>query len=192
MQLKDNDMILLSIQNENQIGISQGFIKTISNDKRTFVLMLDKNLDSKDNNCLFRIDKVNYRSSICQNYSNLIKLMEPTEHAAKLRELIIERRKPTFERALSKQYILKVKTFLKSLNQNQQLASIKVCLELKIFYLCLLFFLLRVLWLMIIFLSKDTLELVIIRIKSFITTKEFVFRKNINDCSIDCSFGKIR
>ena len=125
--LKENDMILLSIQNENQIGISQGFIKSISSDKCSFLLLLDKTLDAKKNKFnLFRVDKINYRSSICSNYSNLMKLMEPTSHAAKLREIIIDRKRPSFEKALPRESILKVKPFFKNLNKCQQLASIKV------------------------------------------------------------------
>jgi hypothetical protein len=57
--------------------------------------------------------------------------MEPTEHCAKLRELIIDRKKPSFETSLSKQDILKTKPFFKQMNHNQQLASIKVCYSIK-------------------------------------------------------------
>jgi hypothetical protein len=119
-------MILLSIQNGNQIGISQGFIKSIWNDKCNFILLLDKALDFKNNvPNLFRIDKINYRSSICLNYSNLMKLIEPNEHAAKLREIIIDKKKPEYEKSLPKDYILKMKPYFKNLNKHQQFSIVK-------------------------------------------------------------------
>lgn len=120
-------MILLSLQSENQIGISQGFIKAISNYHDTYVLLLDKNLDLKKyKHSVFRLDKINYRSAICLNYTNLMKLMDSNEYSTNLREFIIDKKQPTFESGLNKDIVLKTKHLLKDLNKNQQLAVIKV------------------------------------------------------------------
>ena len=122
-------MILLSSQTKNLIGISQGFIKSISNDGSKFSLLLDKDLAQCNEKShflkdFFRIDKINFRSQITLNYTNLARLM--SVDSSRLRKLIIEKIKPTFEPTLPKNYVLKNKSILKKLNSNQQAAVIKV------------------------------------------------------------------
>ena len=140
--LKENDMILLSSVTLNLIGIAQGFIKSINHNKSTFHLTLDKDIQaylksnisnhSKSTNTqlqinkhLFRIDKLNHRSSITLNYTNLSKLMIPNERCERLRSFIIDKRMPEFETSLSKQSILKTKNYFKKLNTSQQAAILK-------------------------------------------------------------------
>jgi len=123
--LKANDMILLTSQTDNLVGIAQGFIRAISGNNTVFSLLVDKNLAlskiSKDH--LFRIEKINFRSAIQLNYTNLGKLMD-VKHAA-LRSFIIDRVAPEFDSSLSKQNILKTKSLFKNLNQSQQAAILK-------------------------------------------------------------------
>lgn len=96
--------------------------------------MLDKNLYnqySKSNykDHLFRIDKINFRSAISLNYSNLSRLMNNTEISNKLRSYIIDKSLPTFEKLLPKQIILKNKSIFRTLNQSQQSSILKVILR---------------------------------------------------------------
>lgn len=119
-------MILLSSQTDEQIGIAQGFIRSIRSDHTAFTLLIDKNLalfkTSKDH--LFRIEKINYRSAIQLNYTNLGNLM--TQKHGNLRSYIIDRVPPEFEKVLPKQDVLKTKSLFKNLNQSQQAAILKV------------------------------------------------------------------
>jgi len=127
--LKENDMILLSSQTDNLIGISQGFIQTIKNNNTMFSLLLDKNLAANsfkvNSEHLFRIDKINFRSSTCLNYTNLSRLFIPSEMSAKLRSWIIDKKTPTFQATLPKQDILRTKELFKKLNQSQKAAILK-------------------------------------------------------------------
>jgi hypothetical protein len=108
----------------------KGFIKSIKTDKKSFSLLLDKNLNSQ--NCkhykdhLFRIDKINFRSAISLNYSNLSRLMNNNERSNKLRSYIIDKATPSFEKLLPKQIILKNKSIFRTLNQSQQSSILKV------------------------------------------------------------------
>jgi hypothetical protein len=54
-----------------------------------------------------------------------MKLIEPNEHAAKLREIIIDKKKPEYEKSLPKDYILKMKPYFKNLNKHQQFSIVK-------------------------------------------------------------------
>lgn len=87
---------------------------------------MDKNLAQTPSflNHLFRIDKINFRSAIQLNYTNLARLMSPAQ--TKLRSFVVDKRQPTFEERLNKQYIVENKQLLKKLNQSQQAAIIKV------------------------------------------------------------------
>ena len=138
MHLKENDMILLSSLTDNQVGISQGFIKSINNSKTVFSLLIDKNLSSFNskyhNDHLFRIDKINFRSSLTLNYTNLARLMNNDKKSERLRSFIINKAMPEFETVLPKQAILKTKNLFKKLNQSQHKAILKVLL---FFYLSL-------------------------------------------------------
>jgi hypothetical protein len=124
-------MILLSSQTENLIGVAQGFIKSIRNNNKIFLLSVDKNLAStyfkSSREHLFRIEKTNYRSAICLNYTNLARLMN--EKYSNLRSYIIDKNAPVFDKSLSKNNILKTKALFKGLNQSQQAAIIKVSLH---------------------------------------------------------------
>jgi len=123
--LKENDMILLTSQTDDMVGIAQGFIRSISGNNMQFTLLVDKNLAlckiNKDH--LFRIDKINFRSAIQLNYTNLGKLMDVKYSA--LRSYIIDRAAPEFDPSLPKQNILKTKSLFKNLNQSQQAAILK-------------------------------------------------------------------
>lgn len=124
-------MILLTSQVDNQIGIAQGFLKSISDNGTRFSLLLDKNLSETNGksslaNKIYRIDKINFRSAITLNYTNLARLMSDEAKCVRLRSLLIDRVKPTFEPTLPKHYILKNKPILKKLNTSQQAAVIKV------------------------------------------------------------------
>lgn len=119
-------MILLSSQTDNLTGLTQGFIRHISPDQTRFQLLVDKNLAQSScySKHLFRIDKINFRSAIQLNYTNLARLMSPAQ--TKLRSFVVDKRQPTFEERLNKQYVVDNKQLLKKLNQSQQAAIIKV------------------------------------------------------------------
>lgn len=127
--LKENDMILLSSQTDNLMGISQGFVQSIKNNQTVFSLLIDKNLAANsfkiNSEHLFRIDKINFRSSNCLNYTNLSRLFIPSEMSTRLRSWIIEKNPPTFQVALPKQDILRTKELFKKLNQSQKAAILK-------------------------------------------------------------------
>ncbi len=112
LNLKENDMILLSSQTANLVGIAQGFIRSISGDRRRFALLVDKNLRAPPlthAHDTFRIDKINFRSAINLNYTNLAKLMASGERARTLRSFLIDHKLPEFDKVLSKQHILQNK-----------------------------------------------------------------------------------
>jgi hypothetical protein len=123
-------MILLTSQTDKQIGIAQGFIKSIRNNNTLFALLIDKNFNSSSvkisKEHLFRIDKINFRSAISLNYNNLARLMTSEDKCKRLRAFIIDKSIPTFEAVLPKQYILKTRSLFKKLNPSQQAAIIKV------------------------------------------------------------------
>jgi hypothetical protein len=126
LQFKENDMILLSKQDNSHIGISQGFLKSIKqagDNKTTFIsLLLDRKLN-EDDGAFYRIDKINFRSGVCLNYINLNKLFADSSISRNLRELLIDKRPPQFDTHLPKDLILKTKHFFKKLNQSQQVSS---------------------------------------------------------------------
>lgn len=128
LYLKPNDMVLLTSQNDNQIGISQGFIKSIECENTRFSLLLDKNLIGKFDaaTCLFRIDKINFRSSITLNYTNLARLISSGDKYAKLRSFIVDKKIPDFLKELRKKDAMLNKHILKLLNRSQQQAIFKV------------------------------------------------------------------
>ena len=123
-------MILLSSQTDNQVGISQGFIKSINKARTLFTLLIDKNLSNfnfvytKDH--LFRIDKINFRSAISLNYTNLARLMNSDRISERLRSFIVDKALPDYDKVLPKQSILKTKDLFKKLNKSQQSAILKV------------------------------------------------------------------
>jgi hypothetical protein len=123
-------MILLTSQTDNQVGISQGFIKSINNSKTVFSLLVDKNFNSNSakhmKNHLFRIDKINFRSSLSLNYTNLARLMNANLKSQQLRSFIIDKKMPEYETVLPKQSILQTKSLFKKLNQSQHKAILKV------------------------------------------------------------------
>jgi len=123
-------MILLTSQTENQVGISQGFIKSINSSKTVFSLLIDKNFNSHSaisyKSHLFRIDKINFRSSLSLNYTNLARLMNSANRSQQLRSYIINKKIPEYETVLPKQSILKTKNLFKKLNQSQHKAILKV------------------------------------------------------------------
>jgi hypothetical protein len=122
-------MILLSSQTDNQVGIAQGFIKSIKTNNTLFSLLIDKNLtnlNSINEQHRFRIDKINYRSSICLNYTNLSRLMLSNERSKRLRSYIIDKSLPIFGSVLSKQNILKTKNLFAKLNKSQKTSILKV------------------------------------------------------------------
>jgi hypothetical protein len=123
-------MILLTSQTDKQIGIAQGFIKSIRNNNTLFALLIDKNFNSSSvkisKEHLFRIDKINFRSAISLNYNNLARLMTSEDKCKRLRAFIIDKAITTFEAVLPKQYILKTRSLFKKLNPSQQAAIIKV------------------------------------------------------------------
>lgn len=131
LNLKENDMILLTSQTDNLVGIAQGFIRSIQNNNTQFSLLVDKNLLnlklSKDH--LFRIDKINFRSSVCLNYTNLSRLFFQNEICQRLRAYIIDKQAPTFQKVLSKQDILKTKDLFKKLNKSQKAAILKAIMS---------------------------------------------------------------
>lgn len=96
-----------------------------------FTLLLDKDLNERSCsasllNGLFRLDKINFRSAITLNYTNLARLMSDEANSRRLRSIIVDKLKPTFEPTLPKHYVLKNKPILKKLNASQQSAVIKV------------------------------------------------------------------
>ena len=123
-------MILLTSQTDKQIGIAQGFVKSIRNNNTLFTLLIDKNFNSSgvkiSKEHLFRIDKINFRSAISLNYNNLARLMTSEDKCKQLRAFIIDKAIPSFETVLPKQYILKTRSLFKKLNPSQQAAIIKV------------------------------------------------------------------
>ena len=123
-------MILLTSQTDNQVGIAQGFVKSINKSKTAFTLLIDKNLNAFS--CiytpehLFRVDKINFRSAISLNYTNLARLMSAEKRSVNLRAYIVDKTVPAFDTMLPKQQIMQTKDLFKKLNKSQQAAILKV------------------------------------------------------------------
>lgn len=125
--IKENDMVLLSSIKQNQIGICQGFLKSANKNKTEFVLLFDNQLAKRISTVeIYRIDKINFRSSINLNYSNLSRLMNNNEKSSRLRSFIIDKKIPQFDKSLAKNVVLNNKSILKKLNQSQQASVLKV------------------------------------------------------------------
>ena len=125
-------MILISSQTDNLVGIAQGFVKSISCAQTLFTLQIDKNLQNvpansfMTKNHLFRIDKINFRSAITLNYTNLSRLMLPDKRSQELCAFIVDKKQPEFASALCAKDIMKTRSLFKKLNQSQKAAVIKV------------------------------------------------------------------
>ena len=126
-------MILLTSQTDDQVGIAQGFLKSVDNSKTKFSLLIDKNLTSFNSkyikNHLFRLDKINFRSTLSLNYTNLALLMNNEKQSERLRPFIIDKKVPEFDSVLPKQAILNTKNLFKKLNKSQQSAILRVSIK---------------------------------------------------------------
>ncbi|KAF2883992.1 hypothetical protein ILUMI_22190 [Ignelater luminosus] len=104
-------------------AVAAGFVKQM--DHHTITIALDRNLSKRYFNSTFHLDT--YNSSISQtfNMTNLSLLLEPSEEAKKLREIIIDKKSPTFNNKLPKIVATKGTPILRPLNTMQQRAILK-------------------------------------------------------------------
>ncbi|XP_050408046.1 DNA replication ATP-dependent helicase/nuclease DNA2 [Patella vulgata] len=125
-----NDFVVISTEECQLLAISTGVIQNIT-DKYIYVavdrdtLHTDKILQRK----LFRLDKCNNFNTMGYLFTNLSRLMLDDPHSARLRDLIINKRKPEFNLTLSKKSIEKVKKHFKSMNKPQKTAILKVLMS---------------------------------------------------------------
>lgn len=78
-------------------------------------------------NTLFHIDSYDSNSVFGFNFTSLSLILEPTSQGKRLRELIVDKKPPTFKSKLPKIIESKGPPILKTLNKAQQRAVLKAC-----------------------------------------------------------------
>lgn len=121
--LQNSDRIVLSIENDSgeliKIGFVGGCIKSI--DERYVVVRLDEKIKDELKDKLFRLDIVSLIQNFSQMYSSILRLMKSDEINSKvLRDLIINKRKPTFNTPIPQNQLGLINRSCESLNFYQQ------------------------------------------------------------------------
>ncbi|XP_013379222.1 DNA replication ATP-dependent helicase/nuclease DNA2 [Lingula anatina] len=120
------DSLVVSGQTSGHIALCTASVVQVTQTEITVIL--DRNLQNTNLNsdAVYRLDKNDSFNSMASNYTNLSKLLSDNPHSLRLRELIIDARKPEFELTLAKGAIEKVKHIFKSLNKPQKTAILKI------------------------------------------------------------------
>ncbi|KAG8226891.1 hypothetical protein J437_LFUL005650 [Ladona fulva] len=111
------------ISSDKRIAISCGNIVSLSQDK--ICVCLDRDITSRHGKGPFHVDKYDGYNSFGFLLTSLALLLEDNWSAARLRELIIERREPQFVKKLDGRMIIKCSPILKKLNHCQTRAVLR-------------------------------------------------------------------
>ncbi|CAH1801027.1 unnamed protein product [Owenia fusiformis] len=128
MPFVQGDSIIISSEKPLQISLCMGYVRSVSD--TVVMVTVDRDLSKKPENlkATYRIDKCDSYNSMTTNFVNLSRLMSDNDVSARLRDVIINKRKPEFEGTMSKTCLEKVKHIFKNLNKPQKTAILKVLL----------------------------------------------------------------
>lgn len=128
--LLKHDYVIVTAENSEFIAVCAGSITDISEEE--VVLLTEREslqrLTSLKSH-LFRLDRYDSYSTSGIFYSNLSRLLNDEPVSCRLRELLIEKKKPEFVLKMSKGEIEKVKEAFKRLNKPQKTAILKVLMS---------------------------------------------------------------
>nr|XP_027220953.1 LOW QUALITY PROTEIN: DNA replication ATP-dependent helicase/nuclease DNA2-like [Penaeus vannamei] len=121
LQASDN----IVVSSETEIALSLGVIKVVH--EQSVQVVLDRDLTAYPTwrEKLFCVDRCEYQNTMSINFTNLARLLSDTPQAAILRELIVDRKLPTFKKGLGEDVVKKGKKILQMLNKTQQRAVLK-------------------------------------------------------------------
>ncbi|XP_066477496.1 DNA replication ATP-dependent helicase/nuclease DNA2 [Tiliqua scincoides] len=125
------DRVVVSGEDNTLLGLSSGYVQDVNGTKIS--CLLDRNLSHLSKDTVFRLDHDEGAFSLDAPLGNLSKLMENSPASEKLRNLIIEFRKPQFVQHLSSVLPPEAKdivaNILKGLNKPQKQAMKQVLLS---------------------------------------------------------------
>ncbi|XP_071985683.1 DNA replication ATP-dependent helicase/nuclease DNA2 isoform X2 [Engystomops pustulosus] len=129
--LMTGDRVVVSGEEKKFLALSTGYIKEVN--KNNITCILDRNLAKMPQNTIFRLDHEEGGGGMESHLGNLSKLMENSPASEKLRDLIIDFKKPGFLQYLSKVLPSDAKdtiaNILKGLNKPQKQAMKRVLLS---------------------------------------------------------------
>ncbi|XP_041921126.1 DNA replication ATP-dependent helicase/nuclease DNA2 isoform X1 [Alosa sapidissima] len=125
------DRVVVSDQDSKLIGVATGFVTEVSN--AGVSCSLDRDLSRLPANMVFRLDQDEGAGGLSTHFGNISKLMENSPTSQRLRELIVDFRRPQFIDSLSSVLPRDAKdtvaNILKGLNKPQKQAMKKVLLS---------------------------------------------------------------
>lgn len=113
----------LVVSTKNRIAIAAGKVETITRDNIT--LIFERNLSEMYPQSLFILDKYDSESTGVFNMTNLGALLDNRESSDRLRKIIIDKIKPTFQIHAPKMLLTKGSEVLSALNSIQRKAVIR-------------------------------------------------------------------
>ncbi|XP_037778324.1 DNA replication ATP-dependent helicase/nuclease DNA2-like [Penaeus monodon] len=121
LQASDN----IVVSSETEIALSLGVVKAVQ--EQSVQVVLDRDLSAYPTwrEKVFSVDRCEYQNTMSINFTNLARLLSDTPQAAILRELIVDRKPPTFKKGLGEDVVKKGKKILQMLNKTQQRAVLK-------------------------------------------------------------------
>ncbi|KAJ8311784.1 hypothetical protein KUTeg_010665 [Tegillarca granosa] len=120
--LSVDDYIIVSTENSNHIGLCTGVVRNITDS--TVELITERESIPR----LYELKSPIFRLDRCSSY-NTASIFYSNLSSTRLRELLIDKRKPEFVIKLSKSEIEKVKVIFKPLNKPQKTAILKVLMS---------------------------------------------------------------
>ena len=119
---RNADRIALSIEGEHgdleKIGFVGGTIRSV--DENYVTVRLDEKINDAFTHKVFRLDIVPGVQNFSHMYSSILRLLTNDPSSANLRDLIINRKKPTFKQEITSGQLEIVKRVAKGLNKPQQ------------------------------------------------------------------------
>ncbi|CAG9821751.1 unnamed protein product [Phaedon cochleariae] len=111
------------ISTNSRPAVATGFVTNIT--ATTISVTLDRNLNKKYSNKTFHIDSYDSSSIQSYNLASLTLLLDISQRGEELRSIIIDKKPPTFKKALPKSIGTKGKEILRKLNIVQQRAVLR-------------------------------------------------------------------
>ncbi|VDM45523.1 unnamed protein product [Toxocara canis] len=114
------DMVVVS--NEKNIAFAMGPVEAV--DESSVELLLSNDSTQLKSGTNFILDKYESFSTYSTNLSNVALLMEPSDHASKIRSLLIDMDEPKFSR-IAKDEVARISSIVRPLNGEQARAVVK-------------------------------------------------------------------
>lgn len=115
------------LSTDSEVAVANGFL--IGIDSSSVTLATDRNVNNWERSFkVLHLDKLDYQGGQSLLYSNLSRLMADTEQAARLRELIIDKTAPTFDKGFPRTTVELLSPILSKLNKLQQKAVLNALL----------------------------------------------------------------